>query len=646
MLHLVLRPTGIPHQPAATNGPAPVQTPSVPSNTPPLVLDNSRDMGSATPLDPNGAPSRLHHVRQPLVDAHQMRQQQLHHVENTIDTLATRIAALHRESQQVEQRMSELQRQRNLMSGNGTPPGPGVRLAFGPPGVQGPALASGPPTTFPSSTGPPTMSTHALAHLNALQQVMAHTHRSMTPHRLPQDPQAPPSSAGPQAANPSSTTGMIPNADQTRTFSQSGVGPNGQRWYLNVNQSTHTVPVPPTHPMPPTFQQQMQNPILPPNVAIAPEVQAIIRGFDRNGLRQADNMQRSASTPPTARERVPVTQSSATRPSTPGPVDNGAFSVPPPPPPPTLNSTTPVTAGSPFSAETMAAIMQARSMRMRPMEPTSVYLLSSPTGPRAVLVGPSGTYYTPRSSNVVSLPINPPPMSMLSRPESQAARPEGLRRRHQLQQRMDAEPPPVVAEPVPVAAAHPVNPIAGAGAAQLWPMLWLMLRLSLFIWFFASGHNSWYRTLVVTAIAIGIFVFNTGVLHGAAENIFAPIRQHLENIIPLGGPVVAAEVPATRHANPGAQGELNPENVAQRLLEQRRRQGTSWWVTQVRRAEHSMLLFLASLIPGVGERHIAAREREVAAREEEIRRAREAAETHTTGEQGDAVRAGADVQQD
>ncbi len=56
------------------------------------------------------------------------------------------------------------------------------------------------------------------------------------------------------------------------------------------------------------------------------------------------------------------------------------------------------------------------------------------------------------------------------------------------------------------------------------------------------------------------------------------------------------------------------------MLEERRRADGGWLVTQFQRVEHSLLLFLASLVPGVGERHIAAREAEANAAEAERQR--------------------------
>lgn len=128
---------------------------------------------------------------------------------------------------------------------------------------------------------------------------------------------------------------------------------------------------------------------------------------------------------------------------------------------------------------------------------------------------------------------------------------------------------------------------------------------------------------MITGVSFIFFLANTGLLEG----LRAPIRRHLENLIPLGPPRAAEEAPPGRR---GARApEPTPEQVAQRLMEQRRREDTSWLMTQLRRAEHASLLFLASLVPGVGERHIAAREAEEAAlrrREEEARAAREEAE--------------------
>jgi hypothetical protein len=68
------------------------------------------------------------------------------------------------------------------------------------------------------------------------------------------------------------------------------------------------------------------------------------------------------------------------------------------------------------------------------------------------------------------------------------------------------------------------------------------------------------------------------------------------------------------------------------LIEQHRQANAGWLITQIRRAEHSLLLFLASLVPGVGERHVRARELENAAIEEERQRQIQAAEAARAAE--------------
>lgn len=73
--------------------------------------------------------------------------------------------------------------------------------------------------------------------------------------------------------------------------------------------------------------------------------------------------------------------------------------------------------------------------------------------------------------------------------------------------------------------------------------------------------------------------------------------------------------------------EPDPAEAAARILAQRR-QNPGWVFTQLRRAEHATVLFLASLIPGVGERHIAAREAEATERQRQIEAAA-AADTAT-----------------
>jgi hypothetical protein len=165
---------------------------------------------------------------------------------------------------------------------------------------------------------------------------------------------------------------------------------------------------------------------------------------------------------------------------------------------------------------------------------------------------------------------------------------------------------------------------------------------------------------MVSGLAFVVFIINTGIFNGVAEQVWGPVRRHLEALLPLapappreptgiehvrnaeelrrlevehqqqhGALVAPTHEPPQRQRRPG---ELDPAEVAARLLEQRRQANAGWLITQIRRIEHSFLLFLASLVPGVGERHVRARELEDAAIEEERQRQIAAAEAATAAE--------------
>ncbi|KAK7714972.1 hypothetical protein SLS63_011489 [Diaporthe eres] len=195
---------------------------------------------------------------------------------------------------------------------------------------------------------------------------------------------------------------------------------------------------------------------------------------------------------------------------------------------------------------------------------------------------------------------------------------------------------------------HPANPeggLAGALFAALWPHLWLLIRLGVFVWWFTSSETSWTRWFTIMSIATALFLINTGLLNGVANNFFNPVRQHLDGLIPLapgananreaGGnnppaadqaaPGGGADNDGERRPRPGQQGGPDPAQAAARLIAQRQQHNANWFVDQVRRLERAGLLFLASIAPGVAERHIAALEAQERA-ERERREAEERAE--------------------
>jgi hypothetical protein len=163
--------------------------------------------------------------------------------------------------------------------------------------------------------------------------------------------------------------------------------------------------------------------------------------------------------------------------------------------------------------------------------------------------------------------------------------------------------------------------------------------LTVFVWWFTSSDNSWSRWITVTLIAIAVFVVNTGILNGHVNQLWEPIRGHLDALLPLAdahaAPRAQQQPAAVRPianddnnavAEQAAQQQTNvpdPAQVAARLLAQRRANNANWLMDQVRRLERAGLLFLASIAPGVAERHIAhieAQERAAQAERERLQR--------------------------
>lgn len=279
---------------------------------------------------------------------------------------------------------------------------------------------------------------------------------------------------------------------------------------------------------------------------------------------------------------------------------------------------------------------------------TEVYILSSPEGPRALLVNhtTSETYYTPRPRSQNSMPhlqtaasypslafaaVGQPQTAHIAHPSQpqqpqhrqlpsqRYQQPQQSQQSQQSQQQVgagnreqNANQPPVPAAPQP-AFLHPANPPA-AGIPplflQVWPHIWLMVRLAVFIWLFTSQDASWSRWLLAFCLATVVFLLSTGILNGVVEHAWRPVGRHLENVLPTPDrhvrrqqhPLAGNRVPEEQR--PLAQdAEFDPARMAARLMAERDRQ--SWLSEQLRRLERAGLLFLASIAPGVAERHIA-----------------------------------------
>ncbi|KAJ5361665.1 hypothetical protein N7541_002509 [Penicillium brevicompactum] len=147
------------------------------------------------------------------------------------------------------------------------------------------------------------------------------------------------------------------------------------------------------------------------------------------------------------------------------------------------------------------------------------------------------------------------------------------------------------------------NNIEHNGLARHMRRIWLFTRL----WFFCyltTAPGTWRRYISVTLALVVTFLSETDIPQRIFRSVISPAQRHLEGLAHAGGPL-----------DPSAHAANNAP-------------GVGIW-DQFRRLERSIVLLLASLVPGLGERqvqarHAAERARE-AAEQERIRQEEEAA---------------------
>lgn len=527
--------------------------------------------------------------------------------------------------------------------------------------------------------------------MNQGQQARAGSDQAGNPHFSPGH-----SSLGRNSPHPHPHT-----EQQPQPYVREGVGPNGELYRVTMN-SAFIGPNGQVHPMNLPNLQQGQVPPGPGGPFSTNDVQNILRNADASHATSmmTNAMHRSASGASLANlnlsnQRQPIQTPGVTLPRRPGSTV------------PLSRTATP----DPGRASANASTSTPSNTTMRSATPNQpeVYILNSPQGPRALLMNsPSDLYYTP-APRIPAPPmistLNPAwfqPQSRtgtgadaaqpLGQPQAAAAAaappqqqaPQQGNVRVNLYQRPAAQQPAQQQHPFGPRveaglrnqgfARHPGNPEGGAAAAilaALWPHVWLLIRLGVFVWWFTSSDTSWTRWLIVMSVATAVFLANTGLFNGMANDVRNIVRQHLEGFVPLAGPepnrnmrdnAPAADPTRAQEGNHDGrpqpepqQGDPDPAQVAVRLVEQHRERNANWVLNQIRRLERAGLLFLASIAPGVAERHIqqleaqerAERERQEAAeraererREEQERAAAESsAEGATEGNNtGDAAR--------
>ncbi|KAI1468940.1 uncharacterized protein F4812DRAFT_352472 [Daldinia caldariorum] len=433
----------------------------------------------------------------------------------------------------------------------------------------------------------------------------------------------------------------------TRTTIRESTGPNGLHWRITYNETFVNPPQRPGNPWGPQARPGPNGSQFSDN-----DAHNILRAADTSAATRAmaDAMRRNASSSSLAS----LAPGQAQHPIPPGittpliPSRGGSATATPDP----LRA-----AGQPRILPVQQNQTQAPSSQNTP----EVYILSSPSGPRALLLnGSLDTYFSPpaRTTNPpTGIPfaqrqfpltfgnaLHPQYTAPVPTPATQSHIPSAgpshtgghrehnaaqAQHQHQVQQQHGLHQVHQVPH-IGHAVARADNPqIQAIRIAHIWPHIWLITRLGVFIWLFSSPNSSWSRWFFIIGASIAIFLARTGLLTPVADQLWVPFRRRLENLIPFADGHHDVQVNArgggAQGANNGAvadgqrqERELRPADTAARLVQQRRNANANWLMDQARRLERAGILFLASIAPGVAERHIAQVEAE--ARAERIRR--------------------------
>lgn len=310
--------------------------------------------------------------------------------------------------------------------------------------------------------------------------------------------------------------------------------------------------------------------------------------------------------------------------------------------PPIRSPAVPAFAPNPFARNIANPLgVQPLLQPQVPQPNPTVYLLSSSVGPQALLFAPGHGYFsTPNStqpSNSEALrptpiqestqshpaiPVQPQAQGAPANNDANPARAEIVLRPVQGQN----QPPPAV---------RPQRREAEDLLTFFLQRGWLFMRLYMFIYVFSEA-GTWRRTML---ISIAVFVCLLP-RQNPLTDAFNVVRRHFDNLIgppqapqrqqPVQQPGQNGNANAGPHPfgtpnNEAARRSQNmptPEEHARRLLREHQNQNPSFVRGILRSVEQAVALFLASLIPGVGERHVRAREeaRRIVQEEEERRR--------------------------
>lgn len=226
----------------------------------------------------------------------------------------------------------------------------------------------------------------------------------------------------------------------------------------------------------------------------------------------------------------------------------------------------------------------------------SVYLVSSPTGHRAILI-PGTNPVIQNQPTTQATPPNQPPNQEFQQLGRALATQMANRLPRQQQQPQRAE-----------------NAFGRAALARTARRVWLFARLYFFC-YILSEERTWFRFLLVALSVIISLIAETPIPNLLYNVLVDPVQRHLENLVPLENQHPRGR---RRFHSPTFTQSLNDANTRNEPPEAPEQPAE----TPLRRLERALALFVASLVPGIGERHVTARQEAMAMRRTELERQR------------------------
>ncbi len=286
----------------------------------------------------------------------------------------------------------------------------------------------------------------------------------------------------------------------------------------------------------------------------------------------------------------------------------------------------------PLQDATQPSSTSASGQQNAPTAGTTAWLLSTPTGPQALVFAPGHGYFS-------SAPAPTPTTAQLTTSQrstrhdlTQHAPGRPLRHRHTPGQAglapagnaANAAPAQVVVRPAGQGQVNDENDLFHLIVQRGW----LFLRLYIFM-FVLSEPGTWRRWILLAVAVIACLLPRENPLRDLTNRV----RAHIEGLIPVAATpgqgvqvqqgqnagVLPGNATAPRPDGGAVAGQRDSGHAAARPNQNQGNGNRGLVRDAIYRVERAVALFLASLVPGVGERHVRARE--------EARREAERAET-------------------